>query len=93
MHRHGKHSACDKSGVLEYTSVRWLSDATFGRAERTTLPTLVAVKHQAMTTQQVADAAGYEATGGGFQNTLSWLRRLALIEGCSEMRAILRGAE
>ena len=40
-----------------------------------------------MTKQQVADAAGYEMSGGGFQNVLSRLRTLELIEGRSEMRA------
>ncbi len=47
----------------------------------------VAARGQAMTKQQVADAAWYEMSGGGFQNALSRLRTLELIEGRSEMRA------
>ncbi len=35
--------------------------------------------------QQVADAAGYEATGGGFNNMLGKLRTLELIEGKGEV--------
>ena len=58
-----------------------------GLAERKILRVLVDAHGQSMTKQQVADAAGYEATGGGFQNALSRLRTLELIEGRSELRA------
>jgi hypothetical protein len=40
-----------------------------------------------MTKQRLADAAGYEASGGGFQHALSRLRTLEVIEGKSELRA------
>jgi hypothetical protein len=36
--------------------------------------------------QQVADAAGYKASGGGFQHALSRRRTLELIEGKTEVR-------
>ncbi len=58
-----------------------------GLAERKILRVLVAAGGKAMTKQQVADAAGYEVSGGGFQNALSRLRTLALIEGKTELRA------
>ncbi len=58
-----------------------------GLAERKILRVLVAAGGQAMTKQQVADAARYEATGGGFQHAWSGLRTLALITGRKELRA------
>jgi hypothetical protein len=57
-----------------------------GLAERKILRVLVAAGGQAMTKQQVADAAWYEMSGGGFQNALSRLRTLEVIEGRSELR-------
>ncbi len=51
------------------------------------LNVLVDARGQAMTKQQVADAAGYEATGGGFNPALRKLRTLELIEGKTELQA------
>jgi hypothetical protein len=58
-----------------------------GLAERKIVRMLVEANGQVMTKQQVADAAGYEASGGGFGNALSRLRTLELIEGKTELRA------
>jgi len=58
-----------------------------GSAERKILRVLVDARGQTMTKQRLADAAGYEATGGGFNNALSRLRTLELIEGKGELRA------
>ena len=58
-----------------------------GLAERKILRVLVEARGQAMTKQQVANAAGYEVTGGGFNNALGKLRTLELIKGKTELRA------
>jgi alkylated DNA nucleotide flippase Atl1 len=63
----------------------WL--AQLSKAERAILQVLVAAGGRVMTKQQVADATGYEASGGGFGNALSRLRTLELIEGRNEVRA------
>lgn len=50
-----------------------------GKAEREILNILV--QHDELTKDQVADLTGYAAAGGGFNNALSRLRTLELIEG------------
>ncbi len=50
------------------------------------LRVLMDARGQALTKQQVADAAGYEVSGGGFGNALSWLRTLELFAGKAELR-------
>ena len=40
-----------------------------------------------LTKQEVGERAGYEPSGGGFNNALSRLRTLELIEGRGELRA------
>ncbi len=70
-----------------YTSIHAPLDAEFGLAERKILTVLVNARGQALTKQQVADAAGYEVSGGGFQNALSRSRTLELIAGKGELRA------
>ena len=58
------------------------------RAERVILEVLVEYGcGHPMSKEQVAQAVGYEASGGGFNNALSKLRTLELIEGRSEVRA------
>ncbi len=69
-----------------YTSIHAPLDAELGLAERKILTVLVNARGQALTKQQVADA-GYEVSGGGFQNALSRLRTLELIAGKGELRA------
>lgn len=63
----------------------WLSQ--LGKAEGLALRTLLAAWPAAMTAEQVAEATGYSATGGGFRNALGKLRTLQLIDGYGEMRA------
>lgn len=36
--------------------------------------------------EELADAAGYEASGGGFNNALGRLRTLELVEGRGEVK-------
>ena len=67
-----------------------LRDYWFGklvRAERESLRALCDAHPRSLTKQQVANAAGYEASGGGFNNALSKLRTLDLIRGSREMKA------
>ena len=42
---------------------------------------------KAFSKEEVATAAGYEASGGGFNNALSRLRTLELISGRGDLRA------
>lgn len=58
-----------------------------GKAERATLVVLVAAYPRTLTKQAVAEAAGYEADGGGFGNALGRLRTLELVTGYGELRA------
>ncbi len=57
------------------------------KAERSILEVLVAIYPMAATKAEVAERAGYEAAGGGFNNALSRLRTLELITRGTEMRA------
>ena len=58
-----------------------------GKAERAALEALVEVYPREMTKEKLAERAGYEAGGGGFNNALSRLRTLELISGRGELRA------
>lgn len=58
-----------------------------GKAERCVLQILVDVHPRALTKADLAQRAGYEASGGSFGNALSRLRTLELIEGRAEMKA------
>jgi hypothetical protein len=61
--------------------------AQLSKAERGALSALVVAYPSALTAQEVAERAGYEANGGGFRNALGRLRTLELIEGRGAMRA------
>jgi hypothetical protein len=58
-----------------------------GKAERLILEALTQVYPDALTKDEVAANAGYESSGGGFNNALGRLRTLELVEGRGEMRA------
>jgi hypothetical protein len=57
------------------------------KAESAALRALLDAYPAALTKAEVAAQAGYEANGGGFNNALSRLRTLQLIDGRGEMRA------
>jgi uncharacterized protein len=61
--------------------------ANLPKAERTILQILIDAYPGTLTKQETAAAAGYEPTGGGFNNALGRLRTLELIEGRSELQA------
>lgn len=63
----------------------WLGQ--LGKAERAALEVLAGVHPDALTKEDLAVRAGYEASGGGFNNALSRLRTLELISGRGELRA------
>jgi hypothetical protein len=58
-----------------------------GKAERLILETLTEAYPDALTKEEVAAKAGYEASGGGFNNALGRLRTLELVRGRGELRA------
>ncbi len=58
-----------------------------GKAERLILETLTQVYPDALTKEEVAAKAGYEANGGGFNNALGRLRTLELVHGRGEIKA------
>jgi hypothetical protein len=58
-----------------------------GKAERLILQTLALEYPDALTKEEVAAKAGYEANGGGFNNALGRLRTLELVQGRGELRA------
>ena len=58
-----------------------------GKAERLIIETLTHAYPSALTKDEVAAGAGYEANGGGFNNALGRLRTLELLEGRGEIRA------
>lgn len=58
-----------------------------GKAERAALEVLFERYPRALTKEQLAEATGYAADGGGFNNALSRLRTLELITRGAEMRA------
>jgi len=63
----------------------WLSQLS--KAERGALEVLANAYPNALSKEEVAAAAGYEAKGGGFNNALSRLRTLELISGRGELKA------
>ncbi|RAI36899.1 helicase HerA domain-containing protein [Rhodoplanes roseus] len=63
----------------------WLGK--LGKAERAALSGLAEIYPRAMSKDDLAARAGYEPSGGGFNNALSRLRTLELIEGRGELRA------
>jgi uncharacterized protein len=63
----------------------WMSQLP--KAERTVLLVLSDVYPDSLPKETVAEIAGYEPTGGGFNNALSRLRTLELIKGRGELRA------
>jgi hypothetical protein len=58
-----------------------------GKAERLIIETLTQVYPNGMTKEEVAAKAGYEPSGGGFNNALGRLRTLELVQGRGELRA------
>jgi hypothetical protein len=58
-----------------------------GKAERLILEALAQVYPEVLTKEQVAANAGYEPSGGGFNNALGRLRTLELVQGRGELRA------
>jgi hypothetical protein len=69
------------SALIDY----WRS--RLGKAERLILERLTQVYPGALTKEEVATKAGYEANGGGFNNALGRLRTLELVQGRGEIRA------
>ena len=69
------------SGLVDYWRAR------LGKAERLILEVLTQVYPEALTKDEVAAKAGYEANGGGFNNALARLRTLELVQGRGELRA------
>lgn len=63
----------------------WLGQ--LGKAERAALEVAARAYPRAVSKEELADAAGYEASGGGFNNALSRLRTLELITGRGEIKA------
>lgn len=63
----------------------WLGQLS--KAERAILVELYRAYPDALTKEQLGALTGYEPNGGGFNNALSRLRTLELIEGRGEMRA------
>jgi uncharacterized protein len=57
------------------------------RAERNILEVLTRHPRRYMSKEEIALETGYKVTGGGFQNALSRLRTLLLIEGRVEIAA------
>jgi len=69
------------SALIDY----WRS--RLGKAERLILETLTQAFPDALTKEELAAKAGYEVTGGGFNNALGRLRTLELVQGRGELRA------
>ncbi len=63
----------------------WLRQ--LGKAEREALRVIAGSWPEPMSKDDVASAAGYAADGGGFNNAISRLRTLELVEGRGELRA------
>lgn len=61
--------------------------AQLGKAPRAIFQALIVVYPGTLSKEQIAAEAGYEPNGGGFNNALSRLRTLELIEGRGEMKA------
>jgi hypothetical protein len=69
------------SALIEYWRGR------LGKAERSILEALAEAYPEALTKEEVAARAGYEANGGGFNNAVGRLRTLELVQGRGELRA------
>jgi hypothetical protein len=69
------------SGLIDHWRGR------LGKAERLILETLTQVYPDALTKEEVAAKAGYEANGGGFNNALGRLRTLELVQGRGQLQA------
>ena len=67
--------------LIEY----WRS--RLGKAERSILDVLTQAYPDALTKEEVAANAGYEPSGGGFNNALGRLRTLELVLGRGQLRA------
>lgn len=63
----------------------WLRELP--KAERSILTALAGSYPNAVTKEDVAVNAGYQVTGGGFQNAIGKLRTLELIHGRNELKA------
>ena len=61
--------------------------AQLSKAERAILSALADAYPNALSKEEVAAAAGYEVSGGGFNNALSRLRALELVSGRGDLRA------
>ena len=61
--------------------------AQLGKAERAALDAIADAYPHAISKEQAAAKAGYEPNGGGWNNALSRLRTLELIEGRGELQA------
>jgi uncharacterized protein len=57
------------------------------KAERLILEALIQTYPDPLSKEEVAAKAGYEASGGGFNNALGRLRTLELVQGRGELRA------
>jgi hypothetical protein len=57
-----------------------------GKAERLILQALAQAYPESLSKEEVAAKAGYEASGGGFNNALGRLRTLELVQGRGELR-------
>lgn len=65
--------------------IEWWKSEQLGRAERTILDVLVDAYPRAVAVEDIAAAAGYSASSGGFRNALSRLRSLELAAGRGEL--------
>lgn len=63
----------------------WMRELS--KAERSILQALSEVWPQSLTKEQIANNAGYEVSGGGFNNALGRLRTLELITGKDQIKA------
>lgn len=68
-------------GLVDYWRAR------LGKAERLILETLTQAYPETLTKEEVAAKAGYEPSGGGFNNALGRLRTLELIQGRGQLQA------
>jgi hypothetical protein len=62
----------------------WLNHPRLGKAERTSMEVLRKYYPKSITKEVIAKGAGYESNGGGFNNALSMLRTLGIMEGRGE---------
>ncbi len=65
----------------------WMRNPALGKAERQVLQALVEAYPHRLDKPALAERAGYEANGGGFNNAVSRLRTLELIHGRGELQA------